>query len=84
MSGLDLDQKATAMWFDAPAPPGGIAGANTRPFDTLEGAVRFIMEELPPLQRGLASIRAGGDTIDIEEIEAIFRQLPPPPSRVDN
>ncbi len=78
---IALDQRATVMWFDDPRPPASSPGAHERPFDTFGAAVRFVIEELPTAQRASARIDVAGASIDIVEIETIFRRLPPPPSR---
>jgi hypothetical protein len=46
MSPVDLQQSAVAMWFPTPHKHGESMAGQTRHFESVAKAVRFVMEEL--------------------------------------
>jgi hypothetical protein len=59
-----------------PPPDGVVVGADPLPFLRLEDAIKFVMEHIPPEQRGTAWITTDDGSLHIEEIERIYRTLP--------
>src|SRR5665647_2576850 len=57
MTKWNLDQAATTIWIPvAELAPHQISGAQNRIFGELRSAVLFVMDELPPGDRGVAMI----------------------------
>ena len=76
MTEWDLDQAATALWIPiAELPPNQIAGGQSKIFDELRGAVLFVMDELPPEDRGAAMIQTDQGMVSIEEIEKLYKKI---------
>jgi len=72
---IALDQPANAMWIPEIGPPGMIGGGETRHFDSVDNAVRFVMEELLFEVRATAWITTDEGALPIERIEEIYREL---------
>jgi hypothetical protein len=72
----DLDQPATVRNYKYPIPSEGrVLDADRVDFPRLEDAIRYVMEQIPPEQRGTASITPETGYLPIEEIERIYRTL---------
>ena len=57
--------------------PNQISGAQNRIFGELRSAVLFVMDELPPGDRGVAMIQTDQGMISIEEIEKLYKKIKP-------
>ena len=78
MTKWDLDQAATALWIPiAELAPNQIAGGQNRMFGELRSAVLFVMDVLPPEDRGAAMIQTDHGMISIEEIEKLYKKIKP-------
>jgi hypothetical protein len=78
MTKWNLDQAATALWIPvAELAPNQISGAQNRIFGGLRSAVLFVMDELPPEDRGAAMIQTDQGMISIEEIEKLYKKIKP-------
>jgi hypothetical protein len=71
-----LDQAATVIWMPvAELAPSQISGGQNRMFSELRNAVLFVMEELPPDDRGVAMIQTDQGMVSINDIEKLYRQI---------
>ena len=76
MIGKNLDQPANARWVPtSDLAPNEIRGGQTKQFGTLHDAIIFVMETLTPGDRGVAMIATDDDSLQIDEIESLCRQL---------
>ena len=76
MTKWDLDQAATALWIPiAELPPNQIAGGQSKLFDELRSAVLFVMDELPPEDRGAAMIQTDQGMVSIKEIKKLYEKI---------
>lgn len=76
MAEWDLDQAATALWIPiAELPPNQIAGGQSKLFDELRSAVLFVMDELPPEDRGAAMIQTDQGMVSIKEIKKLYQKI---------
>jgi hypothetical protein len=57
--------------------PNQISGAQNRIFGELRSAVLFVMDELPPGDRGVAMIQTDQGMVLIEEIEKLYKKIKP-------
>jgi hypothetical protein len=74
MASIELNQPANALWIPAGglAPPGQIGGGQTRSFESVSNAIRFIMEELSPDDRSTAWITTDHGSLTLQEIQALY------------
>jgi len=78
MTKWNLDQAATTIWIPvAELAPNQISGAQNRIFGELRSAVLFVMDELPPGDRGVAMIQTDQGMVLIEEIEKLYKKIKP-------
>jgi hypothetical protein len=79
MGSIDLNQPANALWTPAGgfAPPGQIGGGQTRAFESVSNAVRFVMEELSPDDRSTAWITTDQGSLRPQEIQALYEASNP-------
>jgi hypothetical protein len=78
MTEWDLDQAATALWIPiAELPLNQIAGGQSKIFDELRGAVLFVMDELPPEDRGAAMIQTDQGWFRLKKSRNYTRKLSP-------
>jgi hypothetical protein len=73
---LDLDEQASADWMLVPERPqdGVIYGGQSRAFESVRNAIRFVMEKIPSHQRATAHVRTdSGHTYRFDEIVRIYR-----------
>jgi hypothetical protein len=76
MTKWDLDQAATALWIPiAELPPNQIAGGQSKIFDELRSAVLFVMDELPPEDRGAAMIQTDQGMVSIKETKKLYEKI---------
>jgi hypothetical protein len=75
MSEIDLDQPANVLWHSRVPPQGAVDHGETRHFDSLRKAIRYVMEEIPEGVRGTAWITTDSGSIQIAEIEALYKRL---------
>ena len=76
MTEWDLDQAATALWIPiAELPPNQIAGGQSKLFDELRSAVLFVMDELPPEDRGAAMIQTDQGMVSIKENNKLYEKI---------
>ena len=72
----DLDEQASVDWILVPERPqdGVIYGGQSRAFESVRNAIRFVMEKMPPHQRTTAHVRTdSGRTYRFDEIVRIYR-----------
>jgi len=73
-------EAAKVLWMPEPEmvarPPGSqiIPGGRDRQFESVENAVRFVMEDLSEYERGNAIIQTDSGTIHRADIEAMYAQ----------
>ena len=76
MTKWDLDQAATALWIPiAELPPNQIAGGQSKIFDELRSAVLFVVDELPPEDRGAAMIQTDQGMVSIKETKKLYEKI---------
>ena len=76
MTEWDLDQAATALWIPiAELPLNQIAGGQSKIFDEIRSAVLFVIDELPPEDRGAAMIQTDQGMVSIKEIEKLYKKI---------
>jgi hypothetical protein len=57
--------------------PNQISGAQNRIYGELRSAILFVMDELPPGDRGVAMIQTDQGMVLIEEIEKLYKKIKP-------
>jgi hypothetical protein len=75
LANFDLNQPATVLWIDHPAPEGEVAGAPTRHFESVTDAIRFVMEELTEAPHASAWIAIDAGTLTLDEITILYSKL---------
>lgn len=76
MSEIDFNIPANVLWHAQVPPAGQLEGGETRHFDRLAAAIRFVRDEIPDDQRYSAWITTDAGSLTIEEIERLYDQLP--------
>jgi hypothetical protein len=76
---INLEQSADVFWLPLGGqPPIGLIGSGEqRHFPHLREAIVFTMETLPPRDRATSWISLFTGSLQIEEIEALHRELKP-------
>jgi hypothetical protein len=74
MTSIDLNQPANALWIPAGgvAPSGQIGGGQSRSFESVSNAVKFVMEELSPADRSTAWLTTDQGSLTLSEIQALY------------
>jgi hypothetical protein len=70
---MNLDEAATVLWTrhqDISAT--NVTGGSQRQFDSLRNAVRFVIEELPDLEKDTAFVQTHERSYPIAEIQEIY------------
>jgi hypothetical protein len=76
LANFDLNQPATGHWFATPPPPGtDTFGGETRHFDSVTDAIRFVMEELTEAPHASAWITTGAGSLTLDEITILYSKL---------
>ena len=74
----DLRLAANASWLVSPIPlESGLLPGPARRFESIENAVRFVMDDLDPAYRVFARITYDGGSLRIGDIARIHVMLPP-------
>jgi hypothetical protein len=77
----ELDAAARVTWIEMgemkPTDPGyaKLDFSRSRAFESVRGAVRFVMEGMTKTNRGTAIIHVGGRQISFAEIEVLYSQI---------
>ncbi|MGA2792227.1 MAG: hypothetical protein ABSE69_01640 [Roseiarcus sp.] len=70
---MNLDQAATVLWTrHQDMSNTNVTGGSQRQFDSLRNAVRFVMEELPDVEKGTAFVQTIDRSCPIAEIQEIY------------
>jgi hypothetical protein len=76
LANFDLNQPATVHWFATP-PPAGTAtfSSETRHFESVTDAIRFVMEELTEAPHASAWITTDAGSLTLVEITLLYSRL---------
>jgi hypothetical protein len=74
---INLEQPANVLWWNAPPPAnsGAIFGAETRHFESISNAVRFIMDDLTDFAQSTAWIQTHEGAIQGEQLRELCSKL---------
>jgi hypothetical protein len=76
LANFDLNQPATVHWFATPPPPGtDTFGGETRHFESVTDAIRFVMEELTEAPHASAWITTDAGSLTLVEITLLYSKL---------
>jgi hypothetical protein len=75
LANFDLNQPAIVHWFATPPPGTDPLGGETRHFESVTDAIRFVMEELTEAPHASAWITTDAGSLALDEITILYSRL---------